>query len=170
MNAGKFRNTAVASVALLAGTLAFALPLRAQNISGKQNQADAIPSSREALNGRLFFSREQRERLDRLRAGGDMSAAQITVGPRASGINGFVTRSDGETAVWVDGRVRYKASGENASRLRPQDVGGASNEIPILVSSLRTQGTKGGLLPKTKAKISHKKMPASVSRDDAIPR
>ena len=130
MNASKFRSTAIAGAALLAATLAFALPLRAQNISGKQNQADAIPSPREALNGRLFFSREQRLRLDRLRTGGDMSAEQIAVEPRASGINGFVKRSDGETAVWVDGRVSSIPPNE-LENITPSVVGGSANSLRV---------------------------------------
>ena len=134
MNAEKFRSTAVASVALLAVALAFALPLRAQNISGKQNQANAIPSSREALNGKLFFSREQRERLDRLRTGGDMSAEQIAIEPRASGINGFIKRSDGETAVWVDGRVSSIPPNE-LENITPSVVGGSGNSLRVSMAN-----------------------------------
>lgn len=134
MNAGKHRSTAVVSVALLAAMLAFALPLRAQNISGKQNQADAIPSSREALNGRLFFSREQRERLDRVRAGGDLSTEQIAIEPRASRINGFVKRSDGETAVWVDGRVSSIPPNE-LENITPNVVGGSGNSLRVSMTN-----------------------------------
>ena len=170
MNIRRFVEMASIKSAFLAVALVFAQPVPAQVASGKQQRAEDIPSTSQALAGRLFFSREQRERLDRARAGGGMVVAADVIDPPASRINGFVKRSDGETAVWVDGIAQYKVSGENAAQLRPQDVGGASNEIRILASSLRTQGTKGGLLPKTKAKIPHKKMPASVSRDGAIPR
>ena len=141
MNAGLGKRIVLIKAALVVATIALAQPLHAQNISGKQKQAEAIPSSREALNGRLFFSREQRERLDRVRAGGDVSTEQIAIEPRASRINGFVKRSDGETAVWVDGKPRYGLEGGSAERLSPQDVGGPTNKLKILSGNTGTSSS-----------------------------
>ena len=59
-----------------------------------------------------------------------MSAEQIAVEPRASGINGFVKRSDGETAVWVDGRVSSIPPNE-LENITPSVVGGSANSLRV---------------------------------------
>ena len=166
MNAGNFGSKAIVSVALLATTLAFALPLRAQNISGKQNQADAIPSTREALNGRLFFSREQRERLDRLRAGGDVPAEQLVVEPRASRINGFVKRSDGETALWVDGRVSSIPPNE-LENITPSVVGGSGNSLRVSMANAPLPIATKATVAKPAAKRVRKASAATRARSPA---
>ena len=166
MNAGKHRSKAVVSIALLAATLAFALPLRAQNISGKQKQADAIPSSREALSGKLFFSREQRERLDRVRAGRDVSIEQIAIDPSASRINGFVKRSDWETAVWVDGRVSRIPPNE-LENITPSVVGGSSNSLRVSMANAPSPVATKATVAKPAAKRARKASAATRARSPA---
>ncbi|MEO8163772.1 MAG: hypothetical protein ABI619_00115 [Betaproteobacteria bacterium] len=66
--------------------------------------------------GRLFFTPTQRETLD---AGKHLATANRKKlgGPRTATLNGVVTRSDGESTVWVNGTkvVGNGASGVNAS-------------------------------------------------------
>ncbi len=121
---------------LLVVAFVFPQPSTAQVAVEKKAQADDIPSTRQALNGRLFFSREQRARLDRLRNGGDTITGDVLNSPLPSQINGFVKRSDGEAAVWVDQRAQYKVPREYAERIRPQDVGGAAGKLKILSGSM----------------------------------
>ena len=54
--------------------------------------------------GTLFFSPEERARLDRLRRGESEPAAAPAPG-EASAVTGFVKRSDGRTTVWIDGNA-----------------------------------------------------------------
>ena len=68
--------------------------------------------------GRLFFTPAQRNTLD---AGKQLDrpkkAGPSVRGPRSVTLNGIVTRSDGESTVWVNGRVLDKrpASGVSAT-------------------------------------------------------
>ena len=64
--------------------------------------------------GRLFFTPSQRAALD---AGKPLSKPRIVRdvaprGPRAVTLNGVVTRSDGESAVWING---HEAGGKSVS-------------------------------------------------------
>ena len=158
MSLGRSLGAVSIQVALLLCTVLLAPPVLAQVNAGKQRQPEAIPSTRQALEGRLFFSREQRERLDRARAGGEIVNEETAIEPPASRINGFVKRSDGETAVWVDGRARYGVAGEKVERLQPQDVGGNSGKVRILsedsrkVSNLEGRGIITKARPKSKNK------------------
>ena len=138
-------------VAVLVAVLMLAQPLPAQTISGKQQQAEDIPSTSQALAGRLFFSREQRERLDRVRAGGGTVVEADVVDPPVSRINGFVKRSDGETAVWVDGRMR-RLPANAGNELVPGVVGGSANTLRVKLANepLATSDKAGEAKPMTK--------------------
>lgn len=170
MSLRKSNGFAPVLVALLMGMSTIPQPVFAQPTSGKQQPPGAIPSTRQALSGRLFFSREQRERLDRARIAGETAGEAGAIDPPVSGINGFVKRSDGEISVWVDGKARYSVSGGNAERLRPEDIGGTSNELHILASGGRARSNvrESGL--KTMAKIPREQMPASANRDGLVVR
>ncbi|HEX9391903.1 MAG TPA: hypothetical protein VF928_11380 [Usitatibacteraceae bacterium] len=130
MNIRGRNGNALIKCALLAATVLFAHSSAAQAISEKQEQAADIPSTRQPLSGRLFFSREQRERMDRAREGGALAADEIAVDSPAWGINGFVKRSDGETAVWVDGKMLRIPAGA-AEKVVPGVIEGSANTLKI---------------------------------------
>ena len=94
----------------------------------------------EAL-GRLFFTPEQRAALDAGKlAGGKRSSTPAVHIPRSVTLNGVVTRSDGESTVWVNGRTLHErstgiratasASDSTAARLK---VGAARKPVRIRV-------------------------------------
>ena len=58
--------------------------------------------------GRLFFTPEQRAALDagKLIQAPRSSRVPAARGPREVTLNGVVTRSDGESTVWVNGRAQ----------------------------------------------------------------
>ena len=63
--------------------------------------------------GRLFFSTAERAALDKPQAGMPAEAASVTEAkpiepPRPSHINGYVSRSDGKSTVWIDDEPRYR--------------------------------------------------------------
>jgi hypothetical protein len=64
--------------------------------------AAAANAADSAALGTLFFSAEERARLDRLRRGEGEPAAAPAPG-QASAVTGFVKRSDGRNTVWIDG-------------------------------------------------------------------
>ena len=80
--------------------------------------------------GRLFFSDRERQRMDDSRKRGLLSGddAQPVETPLST-LNGFVQRSDGHTAVWVDGVPRWDAKNNKANALLPSDVGGPANYL-----------------------------------------
>ena len=64
--------------------------------------------------GRLFFTPAQRNTLD---AGKQLAKPRQAApnGPRAATLNGVVTRSDGESTVWVNGHSVTRSGSPNAS-------------------------------------------------------
>ena len=115
------------------------------------------------LEGRLFFSAQQRQRMDAARRRGFVFGdnSQLVEAP-PSVLNGFVKRSDGNTAVWVDGDVRWNANTRNVGSLLPGDVGGPAEYVKSA-----TEGAKV-LAPKPAAII--KKAVKSRSNKKSKPR
>ena len=77
------------------------------------------------LPGKLFTTREQRDKLDRARRRGGM-VEEETIAPseaRRSVINGFVKRSDGRDTVWVDDAMKRDPRAEMVQQLEPNMVG-----------------------------------------------
>lgn len=77
------------------------------------------------LDGRLFFSSSERQRLDQARKRGlavNDEGDFVEAPPNV--LNGFVKRSDGMAVVWVDGDVRWNAESQSTQSLVPSNVGG----------------------------------------------
>ena len=86
--------------------------------------------SAKRLEGRLFFSATERQRLDQARKRGLMvnDDGQFVEAP-PNVLNGFVKRSDGKAVVWVDGEVRWNAQSPNAAALVPANVGAPAEYV-----------------------------------------
>ena len=100
--------------------------------------------------GRLFFTPAQRNTLD---AGKQLDrpkkAGPSVRGPRSVTLNGIVTRSDGESTVWVNGRaldgrtatgVSSTASGSDPAAARVK-VRGARNTVQMRVGQRLERST-----------------------------
>jgi hypothetical protein len=89
-----------------------------------------ISNLSQSLSGTLFFSREQRERMDRARQRGEhLEVDGLVLAPeRPPVINGFVKRSDGKTTMWVDGERLNDTKARLTDRVQPVDVGGGDDE------------------------------------------
>lgn len=93
----------------------------------------AVPAGAAEPLGRLFFTPAQRAKLDAGKAITEPKKAGPTVqGPRSVTVNGIVTRSDGESTVWVNGApagtrrpnaapIMAKPAGEATARVRVMD-------------------------------------------------
>jgi hypothetical protein len=79
--------------------------------------------------GTLFFSRNEREQMDRPRAEVTASNVRKVRTPAPQVMNGFVKRSDGTGTVWVDEQMRSGISREQTETLDPRDVGGESIRV-----------------------------------------
>ena len=111
-------------------TVAVNPPSTTQLQSGSVPSQDVAPDAAKPLEGRLFFSPEERQRMDRARKRGLVPGEDGQImEPPASVLNGFVKRSDGNTAVWVDGVPRWNANSKNADGLLPADVGGPASYL-----------------------------------------
>ena len=72
--------------------------------------------------GTLFFTAEERARLDKLRRGEPAAEhGSGTSGSAKRALTGFVQRSDGRTTVWIDGNPVPLNSPRNA-KLDPKAV------------------------------------------------
>lgn len=123
---------------------------------------DAKSESAKRLEGRLFFSAEQRQRMDNARKRGLVSNddGQL-IAPPVSVLNGFVKRSDGNTAVWVDGVPRWNAKSGSTAGLMPTDVGGPAGylrstnvdaPVPSVKAATRTKKVTKARVKKSGAK------------------
>ncbi len=101
------------------------------------------PETAKRLDGRLFFSTQERQRLDDARKRGLVIGddGQPEQAP-PSVLNGFVKRSDGGTAIWVDGNVRWNAQGKNVASMVPSDVGGPAEYVKATSGDARALASK----------------------------
>ena len=129
---------AIALSVPLVGASQTAAPVTLPTSLAKQTVPALPPTSPDAttrLDGRLFFSPQQRQRIDEARKRGVAPGADTQledgqpVEPQPPVLNGFVKRSDGNTAVWVDGVSRWNANSSSANNLSPSDVGGPANYL-----------------------------------------
>ena len=109
------------------------------------------------LEGRLFFSPQERQRIDDAsKRGGIPGDDGQIIDPPASVLNGFVKRGDGNTTVWVDGVPRWNATGKSADRLMPSDVGGPAVYLKatvgdaVVVAPKHTKRVKKVMKPRVK--------------------
>ena len=124
-----------------------------ESASSDANNA-ALP---QRLAGRLFYSREQRDRMDRARARGDAIPGITDIAQTPSILNGFVKRSDGQTMIWVDGQPRYNSTSRELANLRPQDVGSSSDRIEVLARGTQTSPPKKPVIKKKILGVSRSK-------------
>jgi hypothetical protein len=75
--------------------------------------------------GALFYTPEERARLDRMRRGEPIEHAGAVPGARA--VTGFVKRSDGRGTVWIDGVPMQIADPKAGTLLEPRVVRGYAN-------------------------------------------
>lgn len=129
---------------LMLACLVVATESSAQNNNAQvtaPSSVDKIAPVTHPLAGTLFFGREQRDQMDRVRKLGTAAVIDdegVLVEAAVPILNGFVKRSDGQTTIWVDGRPRYNAQGEGVRRLQPQDVGGENEHVKVLLKDADT--------------------------------
>ena len=111
-------------------------------VNSAPSSVGSSPIAVQPLSGVLFFSRDQRERLDRARTRGAPLSDSVAAEPAPSVLDGFVKRSDGQSAIWVDGQPRYNVQSDGVRRLQPQDVGGANEHLKVLSSSTQSPAIK----------------------------
>ena len=115
-------------------------------------------NSASGLEGRLFYSAQERQRMEAARRRGFVvgDSSQLVDAP-PSVLNGFVKRSDGNTAVWVDGGVRWNAKSGNVGSLLPGDVGGPVAYVKSASGGTNALAAKRGATIKKPAKPRSKK-------------
>jgi len=85
--------------------------------------------------GRLFFSPEDRDRLERLRRGEPVTSATVPAPAANPAITGFVKRSDGRHTIWIDGRP-METSDRRAEDLHAREVRDDTNLPPSAVKRM----------------------------------
>ena len=124
---------------LLLAYLAVATGSATQGVSVASTAPSAVNEmgqSTRPLAGTLFFGQQQRDQMDRARKRGGLSVEGVTDEPESSTLNGFVKRSDGQSAIWIDGQPRFNVQGENVRRLQPGDVGGPADTVRVISSGV----------------------------------
>jgi hypothetical protein len=89
----------------------------------------AVPVAAEDL-GRLFFTPQQRQELDRRREANVMESGTTTVESTMT-VNGHVARSSGKTTTWINGVPQY--DGQRSRDPARVTVGGSEGEPPVEV-------------------------------------
>ena len=119
----------------------------------------ALPSGTAMqLEGRLFFSPQERRRMDDARRRGPEPHIEgRLVETQSSTLNGFVKRSDGHLAVWVDGVPRWDATHKAGDALSPSDVGGPAAYVTATSGETMAPSQKRAVRIKKPAKLRAKK-------------
>jgi hypothetical protein len=87
----------------------------------------AAPAGADDL-GRLFFTPQQRQELDRRRQANVQESTALTVESTLT-VNGHVSRSSGKTTTWINGVPQYDSHRTpDAARVT---VGGSEGEPPV---------------------------------------
>jgi hypothetical protein len=82
--------------------------------------APALPAAADDL-GRLFYTPQQRQELDRRRASNIQEKQEVVVESSVT-VSGHVARSSGKTTTWVNGVPQYDAySSRDPARVHLQD-------------------------------------------------
>jgi hypothetical protein len=116
--------------------------------------------------GRLFFTPAQRATLD---AGKQLDlprkAGPTVRGPSAVTLNGIVTRSDGESTVWVNGAPANAPRGTGNATIYAKPAGGSSARVTVMdsASKLRVGQTLDRRTGKVMEIYEHK--PAPIQSD-----
>ncbi len=117
--------------------------------------------------GRLFFTPAQRSALD---AGKQLDrpkqAGPAVRGPRSVTVNGIVTRSDGESTVWING-APAGASRRGAAPVAATPSGTASARVRVLDSNARLR--VGQTLDRRTGKISEAYESRRATSAPAVP-
>ncbi len=123
--------TALLFSILMAGRFAWAQGTP-ESTSAAGTQGQTLGSAEVPLTGTLFFSQEQRARMDRVRRSGRVPTDEgVTSDVQRSTINGFVKRSDGKTTVWVDGQAQTMANGSLTDQIQPLSVGTTLSDVRV---------------------------------------
>ena len=127
------------------------------------SSARPVIDTAKPLEGRLFFAAAERQRLDQARKRGlVVSDEGVFVEAPPNVLNGFVKRSDGKAAIWVDGEVRWNAQSQNTQSLVPSNVGGPATYVQS------TSGETQPALPKPN--VQAKKVLKARVRKTTVPR
>lgn len=86
--------------------------------------------------GRLFFTPQERENLDRQRRG-EKTVSNST----APALNGFIKRSDGRNTIWVDG-TPMRATEKQVDQSAVDNRTGGAESIQIRPSAEQAPGSK----------------------------
>lgn len=127
-------------------------------VSSSRQSETPTDDSAKRLDGRLFFSPLERQRIDSARKRGidPVNDEQLSDG-QAPILNGFVKRSDGNTVVWVDGNLRWNARTAGTSSLAPIDVGGPASYLKATSENSTVQSPKRVMRAKPLVKTRGKK-------------
>jgi len=82
--------------------------------------------------GTLFYSADERARLDRQRRGESPGSDRAQPLPGAREVTGFVKRSDGRATVWIDGLPVQVATPRARELLDPKSVRGYGRDDAAL--------------------------------------
>ena len=110
------------------------------------------PAARAAELGRLFLTPEQRSALDARRKARlpDIKPQAVTVESPTTRIDGFVTRSSGNSTVWVNGQAVGEGAEQEGLRVRPRradpsrvtiEVGEGERKIDVKVGQSLDRAT-----------------------------
>jgi hypothetical protein len=90
--------------------------------------------------GRLFYTPQQREDLDRKRASDAVETPEVMIDSQVT-VNGHVTRSTGKTTTWLNGVPQYDtpARTRDAARVRV-DQGDQTVELKVGQTLDRSRG------------------------------
>ena len=101
--------------------------------------------------GKLFTDREQRSHIDAARSG-----KNIKTGVRQASkvnVNGYLTRSDGKSVVWINDESTLDSSVIGSVRVYPKAIDENNKKVPVVVDGNKLYLKPGETWSKSTGKV-----------------
>jgi hypothetical protein len=108
----------------------------------------------ESALGKLFTTPEQRQRIDAFRKGKSMGVTREQVSPTDVKVQGIVTRSDGKSTVWVNGKSTLEGSSVGGVNVNLNSINDKSDKVTVGINKKTVRLKPGQVWSEDSGKIS----------------
>jgi len=103
--------------------------------------------------GKLFTTPQQRHNIDAFRKGKSMGVTREQVSPTDVKVQGLVTRSDGQSTVWVNGKSTLEGSSVGGVNVRLNSINSQTDKVTVGIKDKNVRLKPGQVWSEDSGKI-----------------